>query len=62
MLNVVQGREYLGDALLAGRIAYTWSALSRACHYHPYELPPSMSELADHFATVEELIDRVGTI
>jgi hypothetical protein len=38
-------REYHSDAELAGRVHHAWNALSRACHHHPYDLPPSASEL-----------------
>ena len=46
-------RVYL-DGDLARRVAWTWSALSRACH-HSYELPPTAGELGDWFNTVDEL-------
>lgn len=55
-------REFLRDDDLASRVSYTWSALSRACHYHAYELPPSVQELEDLFTTVEQLADRVGAV
>lgn len=55
-------REFLGDAELASRVSYTWSALSRACHYHAYELPPSVHELEDLFTTVEQLVQRVSVV
>jgi hypothetical protein len=37
--------SYLGNPELAGRVAYTWSALSYACHHHSSELPPTAAEL-----------------
>ena len=37
--------SYLRDQEAARDAAYTWSALSRACHHHAYELPPTASEL-----------------
>ena len=37
-------REYM-DPARAGEIAHAWSALSRACHHHPYELAPTVGEL-----------------
>ena len=46
-------REYLGDADLAGRVHHAWNALSRACHHHPYDLPPSAGELEAWLETVE---------
>jgi hypothetical protein len=53
-------RTYLGDAELAARAGHAWSALSRACHHHPYELAPTAGELQGWFAVVEELIRQVG--
>ena len=46
---------YLKDHELAGRIAYTWSALSAACHHRAYELSPSASELGGWIDTVASL-------
>jgi hypothetical protein len=51
-------RTYLGDADLAARAGHTWSALSRACHHHPYELAPTAAELQGWLAVVEELIEK----
>jgi hypothetical protein len=52
-------RSYLEDAPLAARASHTWSALSRACHHHAYELAPTSSELEDWFAVVGELVRKV---
>jgi hypothetical protein len=52
-------RTYLGDVELASRVGHCWSALSRACHHHPYELAPTASELHDWFGVVEKLILKV---
>ena len=38
-------RSYLEDAGLAARAGHAWSALSRACHHHRYELAPTSGEL-----------------
>ncbi len=46
---------YLDDDALAGRVAYTWSALSRACHHHTYELAPTGVELEGWIDTVRAL-------
>lgn len=43
---------YFPDEKLAEAVSSSWSALSRACHYHPYELPPTQSELEGHLALV----------
>jgi hypothetical protein len=56
-------RTYLGDVDLAARTGHAWSALSRACHHHAYELAPTAAELRGWFSVVEELIgkaDRPG--
>ena len=37
--------SYLRDQEAARDAAYAWSALSRACHHHAYELPPTASEV-----------------
>lgn len=36
---------YLSDADLAAETHTAWIALSSVCHYHPYELTPSQTEL-----------------
>lgn len=51
-------RTYLGDADLAARTGHAWSALSRACHHHPYELAPTAGELRGWLSVVEELIQK----
>ena len=53
-------RTYLGDAKLAARTGHAWSALSRACHHHPYELAPTAAELQSWFSVVTELIQKAG--
>lgn len=47
-------RRYLNDGDLAGRVAWAWSGLSRACHHHAYDMPPSATELEAWMAVVEE--------
>lgn len=47
------------DQELAERVSYAWGRLSRACHQHPYELPPTSSELLGWLTTVEQLVARV---
>lgn len=51
-----------GDEELAERVSYAWSGLSRACHQHPYELPPTSSELLGWLAAVEQLVARVRSL
>lgn len=53
-------RAYL-DVDLAGRIAWTWAALSRACHHHSYELAPTAAELQRWMNDVENLVRQVET-
>jgi hypothetical protein len=48
------------DRRLAERADSTWSQLSRACHDHPYELPPTAAELARWFETTEAVVREVG--
>jgi len=50
------------DHELAGRVSYTWSGLSRACHQHPYELSPTSSELLSWIGNVEQLISLLRSI
>lgn len=52
-------RSYLGDGGLAARASHAWSALSRACHHHPYELAPTAAELGSWLSVVGELVERV---
>jgi hypothetical protein len=51
-------RSYLEDTHLAAEAGHAWSALSRACHHHPYELAPTSAELRTWFSVVRELIRR----
>ena len=52
-------RSYLEDARLAARTGHAWSALSRACHHHAYELAPTSGELHSWFTVVSDLVERV---
>lgn len=36
---------YHPDIWLAREVSSAWAQLSRACHFHPYELPPTEVEL-----------------
>lgn len=51
---------YLEPPELAGRLAYTWSALSTACHHRAYELPPTASELRLWAETIRTLAAKVA--
>jgi hypothetical protein len=50
--------EYLGDDTLARRAGQVWAALSRAAHFHPYELPPTREELDAWCEAVLEVLDK----
>lgn len=52
--------EFLRHGDLAERVAYAWGGLSRACHHHAYELPPTAGELHGWIDVVEELIKAVS--
>lgn len=54
-------RSYLDDTRFAARSAHAWSALSRACHHHPYELAPTAGELQAWFTVVRELTRASST-
>jgi hypothetical protein len=47
--------DYLDDTT-AEDVAYAWTALSDACHYHPYDLAPTGAELANLLSMVERLL------
>ncbi len=55
-------RRYLDDGGLAARSGHAWSALSRACHHHPYELAPTAAELGSWLSVVGELVERVDAM
>ena len=40
----------------AARAAYLFAALSRACHYHPYELAPTAAELTRWLTETASLV------
>jgi hypothetical protein len=43
---------YLPEHDLGARANHVWWNLTQACHHHPYELPPSHSELSGWLASV----------
>ena len=45
---------------LAGRAAWTYSALGRACHHHAYDVAPTAMELANWLETADELSRTVA--
>lgn len=48
----------IGDDDIARRAHGTWGALSRACHYHAYELAPTREELLVWCEDVQAVIER----
>jgi len=48
------------DVATADQVTYTWAALSRACHYHPYELAPIATELTGWIDDVESLVTEIA--
>jgi hypothetical protein len=52
---------YLDDPDLAKGVRQCWCSLSSACHAHPYELAPTVSELEGWLDVVDELVAAVGS-
>lgn len=52
-------RQRAPDKALADRLTATWSALSEACHFHDYELPPSTPALLAWIDVVERAADMM---
>jgi hypothetical protein len=48
---------YLRNETAARQAHLVWTALSRAAHFHPYELPPTREELLAWHDTVLEFLD-----
>lgn len=52
--------DYLSpDPELAADVRSAWHALSRACHHHHYELPPTAPELLHWIRQVEHLSEAL---
>ena len=47
------------DPGTASRAAYLFAALSRACHYHPYELPPTAAELTGWLDQAAQAVTQI---
>ena len=52
--------SYLPSAVLARDVTFTWHALSRATHHHPYELDPTREELDSLITTTRRLVASVA--
>ena len=50
--------RYLGDEPLAQRAHVAWSGLSASCHYHVYDLAPTLEELQAWRDSVFEVVER----
>jgi hypothetical protein len=50
--------SYVSDEEFARRANQVWTSLSRAAHFHPYELPPTIEELTAWFQAVSEVIEK----
>lgn len=49
--------SYLSNEPVARQAHLAWTALSRAAHFHPYELPPTREELLAWHDTVLQLLE-----
>ena len=47
------------DPSTASRAAYLFAALSRACHYHPYELAPTAAELTSWLDQAAHIVTQL---
>jgi hypothetical protein len=47
------------DACTAGQAAYLLAALSRACHYHSYELTPTAAELTGWLDQAAQIVIQI---
>jgi hypothetical protein len=52
----------IGDRGLAADATLAWNGLSGACHQHPYNLPPTVGELAGWLETVDRLRRAVDAV
>ncbi len=50
------------SADLASEISYVWAALSNACHYHPYDLAPTATELNGWMDAVAGLLIAIARL
>jgi hypothetical protein len=51
---------YLPDTDVAARASHAWSCLTRACHHHPYELPPGHAELKSSLDAVAQTLSATA--
>ena len=43
-------------------VEHAWVGLSRACHHHAYELPPTAPELSARLDTIEGLLEATQAL
>lgn len=53
--------EYVRSKQIAATALQTWTALSRTCHHHPYEVEPSADELRHWIGMVESFVEAVAS-
>ncbi len=51
--------QFISDRATVDGTRTAWSALSRACHHHPYELSPTAAELNLWLTKVGLLVDTL---
>ena len=51
---------YFPNEAMAESVSLTWAALSRACHCHPYEFPPTPNELGRHLRVAAQFTEAVA--
>lgn len=52
--------QFARDSEVSSGVKEAWSALSRACHHHPFELSPTEVELKVWLERVELLVGRLA--
>lgn len=52
--------DLYADPDVAAQANHAWSALSGACHHHPYQLAPGTRDLAPWTATTSRLISALS--
>jgi hypothetical protein len=53
---------YVDDRRLIADVGFTWQALTRAMHHHPYELDPTREELASLLTATRRVTDELAAL
>jgi hypothetical protein len=53
--------QYLDDVEMSAEVRSCWAALSDVCHHHPYDLAPTVAELAVLLDVVEAFVAVAST-